>query len=308
MIVLMPKGGKTGKGQFISRLIPALRRLNVKIVFSPNDKFDLCLCVSNIKIQTKAKKILRLDGVYYNQQSSKHINLNNKLKKFIHKCDGIVYQSQFSRDVCNRYLGKTNKPQAIIYNGIDKKSFSQIEPAKSEYKHNFLAAARWRRFKRLKEIIKSFLLLNNDNSCLWIAGDVDNKTKHPRIKYLGYLKPTLLASYYKMADACIHISWVDACPNTVIESIGSGTPVICNNVGGTPEIVKNSGMICKIDQPYNFKAFDPYHCPTINCNTVSKAMQKVIEKQQDFDMKRKDIDINNIAQRYKDFFKEVLNV
>jgi glycosyltransferase involved in cell wall biosynthesis len=60
-----------------------------------------------------------------------------------------------------------------------------------------------------------------------------------RVCQLGYIdheRSKVLA--YSAADVFIHPSRADNLPNTVMESIACGTPVVSFNVGGTPEMVR----------------------------------------------------------------------
>ena len=52
-----------------------------------------------------------------------------------------------------------------------------------------------------------------------------------------------LAQWYRSADAMVHIAWIDNCPNTVVESLSCGIPVLSTHNGGTHELVKNNGKI-----------------------------------------------------------------
>jgi glycosyltransferase involved in cell wall biosynthesis len=51
----------------------------------------------------------------------------------------------------------------------------------------------------------------------------------------------VVADYYRAADVFLHAARADTFPNTVMESMGCGTPVIATNVGGIPEQVKGFG-------------------------------------------------------------------
>lgn len=51
-------------------------------------------------------------------------------------------------------------------------------------------------------------------------------------------KPEAVAQYYQAADIYVHAAKVDTFPNTVLESLACGTPVVATAVGGIPEQVK----------------------------------------------------------------------
>ena len=51
----------------------------------------------------------------------------------------------------------------------------------------------------------------------------------------------IVADYYRAADLYLHTSRADTYPNTVMESLACGTPVIASNVGGIPEQIKGFG-------------------------------------------------------------------
>jgi glycosyltransferase involved in cell wall biosynthesis len=71
------------------------------------------------------------------------------------------------------------------------------------------------------------------------------------VHYLGYVEDvTRLASCYSAADAFIAPSKEDNFPNTVLESLACGTPVIAFNVGGIPDLIEH------MREGYLVKPFD----------------------------------------------------
>jgi glycosyltransferase involved in cell wall biosynthesis len=60
-----------------------------------------------------------------------------------------------------------------------------------------------------------------------------------RIKFIPYQADLwTVAGYYQAADVYIHAARADTFPNTILESLACGTPVVATAVGGIPEQVK----------------------------------------------------------------------
>ena len=301
----------SGKEFFCKRLAKEFKNMGISLAESEFDKHDITLQSGLIRSREKAKVIFRADGVY-NNINTKYYVLNNRIKKTINFSDGIVYQSKFSKIICEKYLGKFHGPSVIINNGFDTSYYDKIDAFNSKYKHNFLTASRWRPHKRLKEIIKCFRLANIEDSCLYVAGDISNSgislkrikkyiSEIDNIVFLGQLEQKQLSSYIKMCDCFVHLCWQDSCPNGVVEAIAAGKPVITNNVGGTQEIVKPSGgIICQIDNKYDFAPCCLYEPPKFDYRIIADVMNFVVSK--NFDIKNDHLDIKHIAKKYLDFF------
>lgn len=155
-------------------------------------------------------------------------------------------------------------PVSIIPNGVDMESFSPCDQVKAR---------------------KGFLIPSNLKIILFVADDISNPRKGfsflmealneicpaketmlvtvgrnvpsfisniPHL-HLGYLKDKeLLARAYNAADVLIIPSSQDNQPNTILESLACGTPVISLAVGGMPEIVQE-GVTGRLVTPGNVK-------------------------------------------------------
>lgn len=72
-------------------------------------------------------------------------------------------------------------------------------------------------------------------------GEAGNTEKIGRaeIRFVPYQKDAgLVARYYRAADIYLHAARADTFPNSVIEALACGTPVIATRVGGIPEQIK----------------------------------------------------------------------
>ncbi len=312
MKVFIPnkKHPKTGKGFFCQRLANSMSALGIALV-SEETPHDVSLHMVKLAKSRSKKRVVRLDGVYHD--TGLNYKARNKvLKTNLHAADAVVYQSKFSKAICDKYLGKFRGPASIIHNGADVGFYELIPSAEKDCDHLFFTSSRWRPHKRLKDIIESFLLANIESSKLYIAGNLKRggiRASHPlfldkRVHYLGVLNQKQSAAYLKAADAFIHLCWFDNCPNGVVEAIAAGTPVITNNVGGTHEVVRPSGgIVCDIDRAYDLSPVRLYKPPAIKRPLIADAItQCSINRPKIYS---DHIRIENIARKYIEFFKEV---
>jgi glycosyltransferase involved in cell wall biosynthesis len=59
------------------------------------------------------------------------------------------------------------------------------------------------------------------------------------IEFCGRVERDVMASLYRDADVVVNPSLVDNMPNSVLEALASGVPVVSTNVGGVPYIVRH---------------------------------------------------------------------
>ena len=294
---------QTGKGKFIFKLMRSLTKMGVECVTSTEGKCDIDFHVSRFHYESKncLKRVLRLNPVHVD--TNMHYKwLNAKKEKALRHSHGVIYQTVFSKKMCDAFIGKSRHLKTIIFNGADPQDYD-VPAAQSEYTYNYLASTRtWINQKRLPDIVESFLKADIADSVLYVAGIlVKYKYKHPRIKYLGDIDEKTLAGYLKLCNAMIHTTWIDACPNGVVESMVAGCPVIATNQGGTKEL----GVQTLIeDKPWKFKAMNLNKTPKANINALAEA---IIKHKERLPVKSEHLYIDNIAEQYLRFFKEVLN-
>lgn len=199
--------------------------------------------------------IVRIDGIYYDLESN--YEMRNKEISVSHSiCEGIIYQSNFSKMMCERWLSpaRSDSKKKVVYNGIE------LNPVKNFNNKDIdiVVAAKWRRHKRLKEIIDLFITFNKlyPSSTLHILGNLheNKKVNHKKIIYYGMVSFDDVLRVMSRANFTLHLSKRDSCPNSVIESISLGVPVITtSNCGGATEVcsITKGCYICDGDGDFN---------------------------------------------------------
>lgn len=252
------------------------------------------------------KSIHRADGVYFDTLLSGKTGMNKRIAEAINKANAVIYQSNHAKKMCNGILKIKQKTDTVIYNGADPIS-SDVKIDKMGFDTMLVACAKWRPLKRPISIAKGFLEASLANAVLVMIGDIDSKykIKHSNIKYVGQVSSKDTLGYYASCDGVIHISRMDACPNVVVEALSAGKPVLGNNVGGTPELIKDDGVIINIDPPYNYKMFAMKNPDSVKPTYVSEGIHKLLGNNWNID--REDLTIGYSAKKYYEYFKQVLS-
>ncbi|KKN76030.1 hypothetical protein LCGC14_0374200 [marine sediment metagenome] len=154
--------------------------------------------------------------------------------------------------IANLVLARSNfNRKTLIENGIDKNKivligvgvdltkFTPAEKTEETFRVLFLANAGI--LKGLQYLLKAWENLNLDNSELIIAGlmypDVQQtikKYKHLKnVKYVGFVNSR---EYYQKSDVYVLPSLTEGSPQTALEAMASGIPIIG---------FENSGFLCK---------------------------------------------------------------
>ncbi len=306
-----------GPAAFMSRLKDYLQiHYDIKIVGTTSQQSNKCsikhkpdLYLSSVwrgKPPKGCKTVHRADGVYFDASLKSGPGNNRNIWFAIDKANGVIYQSKYSMKSCRKILKVKQRNDVIIYNGFDNSVCESVVPDKMGFDRTIVACAKWRGLKRPRSIANGFLKASLSDTGLLMLGDISksDKIKHPSIKYVGKVNHSRVFQYYKGCSGIIHISRLDACPNAVVEGLAFGKPILCNNVGGTPEIVKDSGVVLEIDPPFKYRRFPLGKPDTVKPSLIAAGLHVLVGKE--WNINRSDLSMSECAKSYYEFFQKVL--
>lgn len=297
---------------FISiKQINKLKKLNIPLVWTLHDMWpftggchysgDCNKYVSNCKScpQLGSKKNNDLSNYIFNTKKKYYPHFN------------IVCLCEWMKNCVKSSHLLSNSKINIIPNGFDLNIFKPRDINKTreifslpKNKKIILFGAVDSNDKRkgLFFLEKALNKINNKNYAAAIFGGCKEKINLKiDTHYLGKInKEKRLSLLYNSADVFVCPSLEDNLPNTVIESLSSGTPVVGFKVGGIPDMIKhkNNGYLA------NYK----------DSNDLAKGINWCIENEE----RNKDLSVNARkkaereysleiqANRYKKLFKDLI--
>jgi len=265
----------------------------------PQEGADIKLTfIESNQIVKTGPMVLRLDGIYFDPEQNYKLRNGNIFRSY-EQADGVVFQSEFNRDISFKYFGE-HPNHTVINNGADMEYMNSVIPLAHPRLDNFetvwCCASTWRRWKRLRENIKYFLEHSSPKDCLVVAGHVDAKETviHDRIFFVGDIDVQNLYALYKRSKYLIHLARYDSCPNVVVDARAAGCQVICSSIAGTKEVAGQDAIVIYED-PWDYSPASTTCLPEIS-------FDKVIENGYNTN-----IDMIDVSKRYEEFLKETLN-
>ena len=201
-------------------------------------------------------------GTHY---SNNEINLLNKIilkyKKYYlfkgRKQINIVCPSKWLMNISKNSELFSGFPHYHIPNPFNQNIFKKYdkENVRGEFKISkekkvilFVSDSINEKRKGFSILLEAFNKIKDDNIILCSVGNNKNKIDHKNYIDLGYIKnEETMSKIYSMADVFVIPSLEDNLPNTMIESIMCGTPVVGFEIGGIKETIKNgfNGFLSK---------------------------------------------------------------
>jgi len=257
-----------GPASFQRKLASGLKKRGVKIVCDladePYDAILVINCIRDVAKLVRAKRrgirIVQRLGVpnrihrFLTVGLKGYIlrefwNVNMRLiRSFI--ADHVVYQTEYTQKVWNTKFGVQSTGSSVIYNGVD---LLQFRPEGDGYQSQadiciisvegtqgndlFDIAINLGRIIKEKGRDVELLMLGDP----W-RNDKSKFAQYPFVNFKGFVDNFKLPQFFRGATLFISTDIITAaCPNSVIESLACGTPVLGYNIGPLPELLTQSG-------------------------------------------------------------------
>lgn len=317
-----PRGGP---GSFQSRLIRCLETAGHNVVY-PEDKThpDIILVIGGtsklfwlLKSKFYGTKIVhRLDGINW-RHTIDDVSTSYKIKCEIRNlivltiksffADHVVYQSKFVKNWWERKYGREKRPFDIIHNGVDVDQFTPSAKKTDRYNLKIICAEGNLHADKITKYLINSLKENYTNhkhiKKILIAGNIEPQDsellnyQNTVVQFIGSIPRCEMHTIYKDADIFFSLEINAACPNSVIEALASGLPIVGMNTGAMPELVTDkAGVIADYEA-------DPWKREQPQFSHIQKAIDTVIGDINNYKCRArakaiKDYNINTVMEKY----------
>jgi glycosyltransferase involved in cell wall biosynthesis len=307
-ICILPRlHGLGGMVSFQARLVTGLQAEGIEVVYDPDEPSMAAILVIGGTRRVAAlmgarrrgvRIVQRLNGMNWLHRkvptSLRHVlqsEMNNRLLAFIRRwlADKIVYQSQFSIDWWQSVFGVLKKPSDVVYNGVDLSRFNPEGSHNRPNDHFRILLVEGHLSKGydlgLETAVGMVRILSGRISRpveLMVVGDVpaDLRAEYEKagvsVIWGGVVPREQVAEIDRSAHVLFSADLNAACPNSVIEALACGLPVISYATGALPEMVRGeSGRVV----PYGS---DHWNLDPPDLSALADAAFEVLSNQEKF--------------------------
>lgn len=292
--------GTGGMASFRLKFEQGLKARNINVTHDLDDKSDAVLVIAGTRFifdlkrarQRGIRVVQRLDGVNWVQRvkwSGVKYTIRAEYGNWMlatirnHVADRVIYQSQFIRQWWEDWYGTAKAPATVIINGVDLDTYTpngESERPTDRYRMLLLegSLARGLNSGLFHAVSVAEKLSAKYPMEVLVAGTVDEGTQRKLqstipVKFLGTVPRTDIPKLARSAHLMYCAEVNPPCPNSVIEALACGLPVIGFDSGSLKELVSDdAGCIV----PYGA---NPWKLGTPDVDTLAVSAGEVLEKQ-----------------------------
>jgi len=164
----------------------------------------------------------------------------------------------------------------------------------------------WKDYATMETALKKVSYKNKGKNLLFICLGEEMHEDEMRIgpartRFIAYQKdPAIVAQFFQATDIYLHAAKIDTFPNTILEALACGAPVIATSVGGIPEMINNeqTGFLVP---PKDSDAIAAH----IEIMLEDESLRYDLSKNAVEDA-RKRFDLNKQVEKYLEWYKEII--
>ncbi|MFN2151512.1 MAG: glycosyltransferase family 4 protein [Anaerolineales bacterium] len=243
--------------------------------------------------------------------------------------DHIVYQSRFAQGWWERAFGPTRVSASVIHNAVDLNTYTPAAPdSKNQTSPSYeLPTDHFRLLLvegslmggyelGLESAVQLIVLLNSGyldrlgkSTKLMVAGRISDEIKNQwsrkakgALVWAGLVAPEQIPALDRSAHLLYSSDINAACPNSVIEALACGLPVLAFDTGALPELVTgNAGRVV----PYGG---NPWQLEQPDIPALAEAAVEILSEQSRFrtaarQHAEESFDLDQMVDRYLDALK-----
>ena len=281
----------------------SLKRRGVDVIHDPAQPADAVLLIAgsrHLGSLWKAKRggtriVQRLDGLNWVQRARwsgfrYHLRgeYGNLLLVFLRNriADRVIYQSEFVRQWWQDWYGKSKVPERVVLNGVDLDFYSPDGPAadlpqNGRYRMLIIEGSLagglntglFHAVSLAKELAPRFPME------IVVAGVVDRRTRdritgeaQVPVNFLGVVPRERIPEWARSAHIFYSAEVNPPCPNSVIEALACGLPVVGFDTGSLKElVVGDAGRLA----PYGG---DPWKLDSPDVQPLAHAAAEILDE------------------------------
>jgi len=256
-------------------LIYFMRKLNINVYFSPACILPFFL-LPNIKTVVTFQNMLPFDCIQrkkypiFGYRSLRDYLLKKLFSRSMLRADLVIFLSEFARNKVRKELSGFNGLNIVIPHGVDDifKHKSEVNKKLSFLlrKPYFTYVSYIDYYKGHIEMVEGFktYCANGGEGILYFVGHeykpyarllrkkITILGLFNRVKFLGVIDHYMLPFIYQNAFINLFGSYVENCPNILLEIMSSGRPALISNKEPMPEIAKSSVFYFDPTDPMDF--------------------------------------------------------